>query len=385
MKKRLFMLLTAAMLTQSVAPVLPAMTATVFAEESSSAMIFRMLTEEGGLNSAAACGILGNIQQESGLNPNAQSSYYGLAQWGGSRLSNLRSYCSENGYDSSSISGQIHFLIYELQNGYTGVYDALLNVSDDADGAYSAACTFCHDFEQCGNYDWEYSTRGGFASTFWSQYGGTVTAEEETDEEEYNEDTEETSDEDYTEDSENTETAEDTEDSSDDVEDTDDEQVEESAADTDDEQTENSDDESDAYSDSDHRYLLSMDYDVDLIFDYDYYVSRYPDVVESVGSDYDAVLRNFLTSGTERGRRGSQNFSVLNYMENNDDLVDRYGEEYVKYYVHFVKTGHDEGRSGVVSSEQQESEKNEAEEEAEWQEYLDSIGMTEEEWVEQNS
>ena len=86
--------------------------------------------------------------------------------------------------------------------------------------------------------------------------------------------------------------------------------------------------------------------------------------------------------GVEHGQRGSLSFSVVNYQNNNPDLVDQYADEYVKYYVEYVKSGHDEGRDGSVSDEQNDAEQKRAAEEAEWQEYLDSIGMTQEEYNE---
>ncbi len=386
MKKRIILLLSATLLILSV----PALTASVSADESASSTIFRILTEDGGLNSAAACGILGNIQQECEFDPTAWTgSFYGLAQWSGSRIDNLRSFCSENGYDSESVEGQTYFIIHELENDYYGVYEALSEVPDTAEGAYTASCSFCHDYEQCGNYDWEYSTRGGYTDSFWDSYGGSVSDEsedmDETDETGLSEDEyasddpdELTGSEDM--DDEEEDTAAEDSDESEEIEDHDSVDPEEEgdydsddSEDGEDYDSENSEEDDGAYSSEEYRELRSGNYDIDLIFDYDYYVDRYPEVTEEAGTSYDEVLHYFLTYGVTMGQRGSQDFSVLNYQQNNPDLYDRYEDEYVMYYLHYLQSGYEQGLSGRVSDEQQQAEAEEAEAEKEWQEYLDSL------------
>ncbi len=145
---------------------------TAAADGSNSDIIYSFLTEDIGLNSAAACGVLGNIYQECKMDPTASGgSFYGLCQWGGSRRSGLYSYCEENGLDPASLTGQLHYLQYELENIYTGTLSELGDVSNTADGAASAAAIFCTNFEQPGNLDWENSTRGSYAvDIFWASY-----------------------------------------------------------------------------------------------------------------------------------------------------------------------------------------------------------------------
>ena len=89
---------------------------------SSKDQVFEELQRQG-LNTAAACGVMANIDKESTFNPSVSSrdGSYGLCQWTGNRKSNLFSYCDQNGLDSSSVEGQIAFLMYELQTGYKGV------------------------------------------------------------------------------------------------------------------------------------------------------------------------------------------------------------------------------------------------------------------------
>lgn len=81
--------------------------------------VFSFLTEELGLNNAAACGVMANIQNESGFNParhEDKNAYgdglgegYGLCQWSYSRKTSLLSFLQENGFAEDSIDGQLWF------------------------------------------------------------------------------------------------------------------------------------------------------------------------------------------------------------------------------------------------------------------------------------
>lgn len=70
--------------------------------ESNIQTIYTYLTENAGLNRAAACGILSNIKSESNFNPEAigdSGNAYGICQWN-SRRNSLISYCEKNGFES---------------------------------------------------------------------------------------------------------------------------------------------------------------------------------------------------------------------------------------------------------------------------------------------
>ena len=134
--------------------------------------VYNALVKEG-LSSAAACGVMANIEQESNFNPSAGSTSgaYGLCQWTGNRRSNLFSFCSRNGYSSSSVEGQVAFLLYELRNSYSGVLNSLKSVANSADGAYNAGYRFCYDFERPANKGSRASQRGSVArSSYWPTY-----------------------------------------------------------------------------------------------------------------------------------------------------------------------------------------------------------------------
>jgi hypothetical protein len=283
MKKRIAVLLTAAVLSTAALPVYAESTLITAeaSEESSSDVIYTYLTGELGLNSAAACGILGNMYQESHLNADISGgSYYGLCQWGGGRKSALYSYCSANGYDPSTLEGQLHFLGSELTGSYSDTYAYLQSVPDTADGAYAAADYFCRNFEQPGNYGTETPLRGGFATDFFSQYGAYEAAS----------------------------TAETTEET--------------------------------AQSDADESAYAA-------VYDYANYSSRYPDLQAAFGDDRAAYFQHFLTYGMKEGRQAKADFSVSVYKAAYSDLRNAFGSDLPAYYEHYITYGQYENRTAA--------------------------------------
>ena len=136
--------------------------------------IFDYLTQRLHYSEAAACGIMANIRCESTFNPhawNAGGGSYGLCQWTGGRYGRLQSWCRSNGYDYSTIDGQLAYLEYELQNHYTGVENYLRSVENTRDGAYNAGQYYCYHFEAPASRGSVSVYRGGLASgTFWDSY-----------------------------------------------------------------------------------------------------------------------------------------------------------------------------------------------------------------------
>lgn len=74
-----------------------------------------------GFSAAAACGVMGNIEQESGFNATIQEYGsgvgYGLCQWSYARRTNLINWCQRNGQDYTTVEGQLNYLMYELKGG----------------------------------------------------------------------------------------------------------------------------------------------------------------------------------------------------------------------------------------------------------------------------
>ncbi len=119
---------------------------------SNSDQIYNYLTGSVGLNRAAAIGIMANIKRESSYNPDNYngSGNYGLCQWGGTRYRRLMEFCNNNGLDYRTVSGQVRFIEYELNNYYQSVLSQLQSVEDSKDGAYSAGYIFAEQYEGAG-------------------------------------------------------------------------------------------------------------------------------------------------------------------------------------------------------------------------------------------
>ncbi len=61
------------------------------------------------------------------------------------------------------MEGQLYFLEYELNTGYSGVFNYLLSVPDTGEGAYDAAYYFCVYFEIPENKEAKGHSRGASA------------------------------------------------------------------------------------------------------------------------------------------------------------------------------------------------------------------------------
>lgn len=179
MKKAITKALLYAMTIVSLAAIIPLC---ANASTSNEQKIYSFLTQEMNLNSAAACGILANIESESDFNSKLvirdsnglQSG--GLCQWNGGRFSRLKQYCSNNGYSYLSVEGQLNYLKYELsQKSYSYIYDFLKQVTNNADGAYDAAYYWCYYFEVPANKGTKAKQRGTDAvQDYWPDFGNKV-------------------------------------------------------------------------------------------------------------------------------------------------------------------------------------------------------------------
>ena len=147
---------------------------------SNKSTIFSYLTQELGFNSAAACGIMANIEKESNFRSNViirDSNGLpsgGLCMWNGSRLTSLKNYCAARGLNYLSIQGQLSYLEYELQkSSYKHIYKYLKNVSNTSQGAYNAAHYWCYYFEVPASRSSKAVQRGNSAiRSYWPVYGG---------------------------------------------------------------------------------------------------------------------------------------------------------------------------------------------------------------------
>lgn len=121
-----------------------------------------------GCTKAGACAAMGNLQQESGFDPEAQNSKstaYGLAQWlyGSGRRQKMEAWCTSHGYATNSFEGQLGFFLEEVQ-GYKSVWRRMQISSEDSlmeDTKY-----FSDVYE---GYSGELGKRQTYANAFYKQ------------------------------------------------------------------------------------------------------------------------------------------------------------------------------------------------------------------------
>ena len=137
-------------------------------------IIFRFLTQEMGYSNAAACGVMANIKYESGYKATSggdKGTSYGIVQWHGSRKTRLINWCQKNGYDYTTLKGQLYFLQYELKTYYPSVHNKLKAIPNTEQGAYDAGYDFCYRYEAPSNRASRAATRGNYAkTTLWQRY-----------------------------------------------------------------------------------------------------------------------------------------------------------------------------------------------------------------------
>lgn len=136
--------------------------------------VFNFLKSKG-LSDAAVAGIMGNLEQESSLNPNATNSSsgaYGIAQWLGSRLTGLKQYASIHHTSASSLNTQLNYLWRELKSGQEGSI-AVLNSMPDA-GA--AAQYFEQSYERAG-VGANIANRINYANQFYNEFTVNISAQ----------------------------------------------------------------------------------------------------------------------------------------------------------------------------------------------------------------
>ena len=139
--------------------------------------VYEYLTTELKLTTAAACGVLANIEQESSFQPTVfgdQGTSFGLCQWHNDRFSALRGYCSALGLDYRTVEGQLAYLRYELGTRYTSLLLTLQSLDNTPDSAYRAAYLWCIQFEKPSNAQVKAVQRGELArGKYWARYQNT--------------------------------------------------------------------------------------------------------------------------------------------------------------------------------------------------------------------
>lgn len=160
-------------------PLYPENTESDFSGESNSEIAWNFFIGKG-CNSYAAAGILGNLQQESGIDPTrAQENGgvgRGIAQWtiGGTRYNGLISYSSTLGYEWTSLKAQLEYVWFELNGGDSTAYSILckhyggIENFKNAESIEWAVEAFEKSLERAGKPN--ISTRVQYAYAFYSAY-----------------------------------------------------------------------------------------------------------------------------------------------------------------------------------------------------------------------
>jgi len=144
--------------------------------------VYRFLVCTMGFTPAAACGIMANIEYESGFQTNIygdSGTSFGLCQWhdtslNSGRMTALFNFCARNGYDVYSVEGQMRYLQYELISSgrYNETYGVLKGAANDLEGVATAAKRWCIYFEVPADREKKAEQRASLAqNTYWPIYG----------------------------------------------------------------------------------------------------------------------------------------------------------------------------------------------------------------------
>ena len=124
-----------------------------------------------GLSDDQAAAIMGNLEQESGLDPtavNGESGAFGIAQWMGSRKAGLDAFAKKEGKKNTDLDVQLDYLWQEMQ----GSEKQNLGRFNKANSIGDATTFFANDFERMGADEAMMSTRISNAKAFKEKYGG---------------------------------------------------------------------------------------------------------------------------------------------------------------------------------------------------------------------
>ena len=137
--------------------------------------VYQFLINDLKCNFATALGILANIERESTFNPKAQYPakgeplYYGICQWGSSRLNDLKEYCEEKELAYDSMEGQLAFLKHELHGTESRAWSRMQGIEDTPEGAYLAGYNWAKYFERCASVYYEVSAKRA-RDVYWPKY-----------------------------------------------------------------------------------------------------------------------------------------------------------------------------------------------------------------------
>lgn len=125
---------------------------------------------KNGFKPAAAIGLLANIYAESSCRPSAvgdNGTSFGICQWHNERGTAMKKYVGANW--SSNLSGQIDYLIYDLNTNFRSLLSYINNIDNNVSGAKAVADRFVRDFERPAAVNSASVKRQQYAEEFWSK------------------------------------------------------------------------------------------------------------------------------------------------------------------------------------------------------------------------
>lgn len=168
------------MLSAKISAVEPAVQQTYTVGKTAEETIANFCKEALGLNTAALCGVLANIESESGFRIGAigdAGTSYGICQWHASRYASLKNWCANNGKDYTSLDGQLWYMKHELETTHAAVLTKMKSCADTEQGAEAAGYIWCSIFEVPANTIQTSKTRGELARCkYWPKYAGVAQA-----------------------------------------------------------------------------------------------------------------------------------------------------------------------------------------------------------------
>lgn len=91
--------------------------------------------------------------------------------------------------------------------------------------------------------------------------------------------------------------------------------------------------------------IVNRGTDYSKVYDFAYYINRYPDMRVLYGNNPSGALQHFVSNGMAEGRQGCENFNPIAYKNNYADLRNAFGNDWKQYYMHFINYGYAEGRN----------------------------------------
>ena len=84
--------------------------------------------------------------------------------------------------------------------------------------------------------------------------------------------------------------------------------------------------------------------DYSAVFDFEYYINKYPDIKALYGNNQYGALKHFVEYGMAELRQGSEAFNAHSYYLLYPDLRQIYRRDWKEYYIHYINYGKAEGR-----------------------------------------